>query len=166
LEAAVNLDPLTGMPNRRYLQSTLAGRLAELEREGLRFGLILGDVDCFKRFNDEHGHETGDEVLKMVGRTLAHSCRAYDLAARWGGEEFVVLAGHGTVEKVQSLAQRLRTMVEHSTLEHKQDVLRVTMSFGATLARNDDNADSIFARADELLYQSKSGGRNCVTFGP
>lgn len=164
LEAEAYLDALTGLPNRRYFESALASRLAELQREGLRFGVILGDVDHFKRFNDEYGHETGDRVLKMVAQTLAHSCRSYDMVARWGGEEFIALTGHGTPEKVQALADRIRALVEHSTLEHDGRVLNVTISLGGTVARDDDDTASLFGRVDELLYQSKCGGRNRVTF--
>lgn len=166
LEAEAYLDTLTGVPNRRYFESALASRFGELEREGLRFGVILCDVDHFKHFNDEHGHATGDEVLKMVAHTLAHACRTYDLAARWGGEEFVVLAGHGAPDKVQTLAGRMRALVEQSTLERAERTLRVTVSVGATVARDEDDAGSLFARVDELLYRSKTGGRNCVTFAP
>jgi diguanylate cyclase (GGDEF)-like protein len=132
----------------------------------LRFGLILGDVDHFKRFNDEYGHETGDRVLAMVAQTLAHACRSYDLPARWGGEEFAVLAGLGTPERVQALAVRLRALIEQSTLEHAGRILHVTVSLGCTLARDEDDAASILCRADGLLYESKSGGRNRITFAP
>ncbi len=164
LESEAYIDALTGLANRRYFESTLAGRFGELDREGFLFGLILCDVDHFKQFNDQHGHETGDQVLKAVACSLAHSCRSYDLAARWGGEEFTVLAGHGTPKKVQALADRLRAMVEHSTLKHAGSVLHVTISLGATLVRPGDDAASLVARADHLLYQSKDSGRNRVTF--
>lgn len=164
LEGEAYLDALTKVPNRRYFDSGLASRLAELEREGLRFGLLLCDVDHFKGFNDKHGHRVGDKVLQMIARTMRHACRSYDLLARWGGEEFVVLAGHGTPERVQVLAERLRALVQHSTLDHEGCVLHVTISLGATVARDDDDATSLFARVDELLYQSKAAGRNRVTF--
>ncbi|MCG3125900.1 MAG: hypothetical protein CHACPFDD_00727 [Phycisphaerae bacterium] len=164
LEAEAFLDPLTAIANRRYLENTLHARLSELRREKLAFGLVMCDVDHFKRFNDTHGHATGDEVLKMVARTLKHTCRAYDLAARWGGEEFVVLLGQRAPDKVRDIAERLRMMVEHSWLEVGGQTLHVTISAGATIARPDDDETSLFGRADELLYRSKSEGRNRVTF--
>jgi diguanylate cyclase (GGDEF)-like protein/PAS domain S-box-containing protein len=166
LEAEAHLDALTGLPNRRYIDSVLATRFAEFNREGLRFGLVVADVDHFKSFNDQYGHEVGDEVLKMVARTLTHSCRTYDVAARWGGEEFVVLSGHGDAQKVGALADRLRALVEHSTLAHAGHALHVTISLGATVVRDEDDAASLFARADRLLYQSKAGGRNRATVAP
>lgn len=166
LEAEAYLDALTGLPNRRFFESTLDTRLAELRKDDLPFGFILVDVDHFKRFNDEHGHETGDDVLKMVARSLRHGCRACDLAARWGGEEFVVLTGSGGPEAVHSMAERLRIVVAHSSIARAGRSLAVTISIGATCARPDDSAGALLTRADRLLYTSKSGGRNRVTFEP
>jgi len=166
LEAVAYLDALTALPNRRYFDCALASRLAEFRRAELSFGVILVDVDHFKEVNDTYGHDAGDEVLKMVARTLTHACRAYDLTARWGGEEFVVLAGHGTPARVQALASRLRALVEQSVLEWCRKPLRVTVSLGATVVRADDCATALFARADELLYRSKASGRNRATFEP
>jgi diguanylate cyclase (GGDEF)-like protein/PAS domain S-box-containing protein len=165
LEAEAYLDTLTGIPNRRYFEGRLADRLAEFQRHALPFGLIMADVDHFKQFNDRYGHDTGDRVLRMVARTLVHGRRTYDLAARWGGEEFVVLAGLGRPENVQTLAERLRTLVELSGFAHHGQPLHVTISLGATVARPKDDAASLFARVDELLYKSKSAGRNRLTFG-
>jgi diguanylate cyclase (GGDEF)-like protein/PAS domain S-box-containing protein len=164
LEQLAYLDELTQMPNRRFLERSLASRLGELEREGLSFGFLLLDIDHFKRFNDTYGHDVGDRVLKMVGRTLVNACRQYDLAARWGGEEFAVLAGHGDEEAVRSLAERLRSLVAESHLTHEQGRLSVTVSVGATAARRGDDAASLFNCADDLLYESKQAGRNRVRF--
>lgn len=164
LEQLAYLDELTGIANRRFLERSLASRFAELAREGEGFGLIMLDVDDFKKFNDTYGHDVGDRVLKMVAQTLTHACRSYDLAARWGGEEFAVLAGHGSEEAVTTLAARLRSLVAQSVLVHDGQPLSVTISLGATIARSDDDADSLFERADRLLYQSKQCGRDRVSF--
>jgi len=164
LEAEAYLDPLTGLPNRRCFDNMLNIRFAELNRGMMGFGLILGDVDHFKQFNDRYGHESGDAVLKTIGRTITHCCRGYDLVARWGGEEFAVLVGQGTADHVQVVAERLRILVEHSIVESGGQTLRVTISLGATVARPDDDPASLFARVDRLLYQSKSKGRNCTSF--
>lgn len=164
LEIDAYVDPLTQIANRRFLERAVESRLAELRRENLGVGLVMCDVDHFKRFNDEHGHVTGDEVLKMVARTLKNACRAYDLAGRWGGEEFAVLVGEGDPAKLRSAAERFRLMVEHSWMERGGKLLRVTISAGASLARPDDDARTLFSRVDALLYRSKSDGRNRVTF--
>jgi len=86
------------------------------------------------------------------------------LAARWGGEEFVILAGHGSTENVQTLGDWLRLFVEQSTVEYAGHTLNVTISLGATLSRDDDDGASLFGRVDRLSYLSKFGGRNRVTF--
>ena len=164
LEAVAHLDHLTGLPNRRSFDNELSRRLSEFIREGLRFGLIMVDVDHFKQFNDECGHDTGDEVLKMIACTLSHACRAYDFVTRWGGEEFAILTGCCEAEKVSDLAERLRALVEHSALTHAGQILFVTVSIGATSVRNDDDAGSLLTRTDALLYGSKSAGRNQVTY--
>ncbi|MFG0251896.1 MAG: GGDEF domain-containing protein, partial [Phycisphaerales bacterium JB038] len=122
------------------------------------------DIDHFKRFNDTFGHEVGDRVLQMVAKTLTHACRSYDLAGRWGGEEFVVLAGRGEEAAVTALAERLRSLVAQSNLDCDEMQLGVTVSLGATVARPDDDAESLFERADRLLYQSKEAGRNLCSF--
>ncbi|MBI5863172.1 MAG: sensor domain-containing diguanylate cyclase [Planctomycetes bacterium] len=163
LEQQVVLDPLTGLANRRGFENELAKRLDELGRAGRAFGVVLCDIDHFKRFNDTYGHETGDAVLKMVAATLRHASRTYDTVARWGGEEFIVLTNHYEPEQVCALAERLRMVVEHSWIEHSGHSLRVTVSLGATTAHAGDDARQLFARADELLYRSKAGGRNRFT---
>jgi len=164
LEQAAYLDALTGLPNRRYLEQALETSLGQMQRTGPAFGVILGDVDHFKRFNDTYGHPTGDRVLQVVAQTLLRACRTYDVAGRWGGEEFLVVAGHGTVEGVRTAAERLRALVAQAEVTDGGRRLAVTMSFGATLARAGDDARSVVARADALLYQSKSTGRNRVSF--
>ncbi len=163
LENEAFRDALTGLPNRRCSDSHILSRLAELKRDGLGFGLILADVDNFKRFNDEHGHECGDEVLKVVASSLAHACRSGDFVARWGGEEFIVITAEATPPRLRSVAERLRMVVEHSWIERDGPPLHVTISCGATIARPEDDEHTLFRRVDELLYESKSAGRNHVS---
>jgi len=124
---------------------------------------VLLDVDRFKTFNDQHGHAVGDKVLKTVAGTLSLCCRLYDLAGRWGGEEFLVLVGYADSYSLQQVAERLRLLVAASGVKVGNDVLSVTVSAGATLVRPDDDAERILERADSLLYASKQGGRNRVT---
>jgi len=128
------------------------------------FGLIMLDIDYFKRFNDEFGHDTGDEVLKMVASTLSLNCRPHDTVGRWGGEEFLIVVGASGKEQVGELAERLRALVASSSLTVGDQCLKVTASFGATMVRLVDDVHSLAERVDELLYTSKSAGRNCVTF--
>ncbi|TWT41767.1 putative diguanylate cyclase YegE [Phycisphaerae bacterium RAS1] len=163
LENVAFVDALTGVPNRRSFESEFAGRLATLRHGGPAFGLVLCDIDHFKRFNDEHGHDVGDAVLTMVARTLRHACRSGDMMARWGGEEFVILTGDAVGERVRAMAERFRSVVEHSWLDRNGLMLQVTISLGATIAGPEDDQGTLFKRVDELLYASKQAGRNRVT---
>ncbi|MFN7986980.1 MAG: GGDEF domain-containing protein [Thermoanaerobaculia bacterium] len=162
LTEIVFLDPLTGIGNRRYAEVVLDEKMAELSRYGFRFGVLFVDVDHFKEINDAHGHERGDEVLKMVATTLARSARALDFVGRWGGEEFVLLLSNVTDFNLPLVADRARRLVEHSELPTPEGPLRVTISVGATLVRKGEEAGDVLRRADQLMYEAKSAGRNRV----
>ena len=160
------LDPLTGMGNRRLVETGLHSRLNELQRYGWKFGLLFIDIDYFKKVNDSYGHEAGDLVLKMVAGTLIHNARSFDLVGRWGGEEFVAIIANVTGEELFYIAQKYRALVGESSLLAGKDRISVTISIGATLARPDDSAETLLKRADQLMYQSKLSGRNRVTMEP
>jgi diguanylate cyclase (GGDEF)-like protein len=149
--------------NRRYGEMTLSTRIYELQAHAIPFGVLFMDIDHFKRFNDQYGHKTGDDVLVMVARSISHSLRKMDVVARWGGEEFVVILPGASRMVIQSLAERIRILIEHSFFLVADDKLSVTVSIGATSSQTDDTAESIVSRADRLMYLSKSGGRNRVT---
>jgi diguanylate cyclase (GGDEF)-like protein/PAS domain S-box-containing protein len=162
LTEIVFLDPLTGIGNRRYAEVVLEEKMAELSRYGFLFGVLFVDVDRFKEINDAHGHETGDAVLKMVATTLARSARALDFVGRWGGEEFVVLLSNVTDFNLPLVADRARRLVEHSELAATAGPIRATVSVGATLVRKGEAAADVLKRADALMYEAKSAGRNRV----
>jgi len=162
LERLALLDPLTHLPNRRYVETNLQGRFAELRRNDWPFGVLYIDIDRFKSVNDRHGHETGDRVLQLVARTLAANSRPFDVVGRWGGEEFItVVANSADVSRLSQMGERLRAMVAQSALREYPG-LRVTVSVGAALANPDDTIETLLRRADEKLYQAKSSGRNKV----
>lgn len=165
LQQMVFLDPLTGLANRRYIQMNLQSRFDEMFRYGWAFGLMLLDLDHFKQVNDRYGHDVGDELLKMVARTLQHAARSYDLVGRWGGEEFIVVIANVSRNKLAFTAERFRRLVEESTLALGAEIARVTTSVGATIATGEDSVGSLIKRTDELLYRSKAEGRNRVTCG-
>ncbi len=156
------LDALTGIPNRRYLDQSLDGHMTALARHGWSLGLLMVDIDHFKSFNDSYGHDVGDRVIKLVARTLEHNLRGNDLLGRWGGEEFLVILPGATAEALEQAAERLRIMVEGSSMVHDTERLGVTISVGGTLARRGESADSALRRADGCLYQAKDAGRNQV----
>ena len=163
LEQMALFDPLTRMANRRYAEMTLRSRLEEMSRYGWAVGVLFVDIDDFKSVNDTHGHEAGDAVLEMVGRTLSSNSRPFDVCARWGGEEFLSVLQNVSHQNLYSIANRFRSLVEHSHCAWKEERIRVTVSIGATLARPNDSVRSILRRVDALMYESKKAGKNLLT---
>ncbi len=164
VERLAYIDPLTGLANRRYAEITLNGRFEELQRYNWPFGVIFIDIDRFKDINDRFGHDIGDEVLKMVAKTLQNSVRSFDVIGRWGGEEFLAVIANVDREELLATASRFRALVEESGIPAVPGI-RVTISLGATLARPDDEMASLLKRVDQLMYESKSAGRNTATVG-
>ncbi|MBN2027077.1 MAG: sensor domain-containing diguanylate cyclase [Actinobacteria bacterium] len=165
LQRIALLDPLTEVGNRRYAEMNLKFRLAEQDRYGWPFGILFIDIDDFKTVNDFFGHEVGDDVLRMTARTLSNSLRSFDLVSRWGGEEFLALIINVDSGSLLSVAEKLRRMVEQSSITWDSQNIRVTVSIGGTLALQSDSVESIVRRADELMYRSKQEGRNRTTLG-
>lgn len=163
LKQDVYMDVLTGVGNRRYGEMTLSTRMYDLHTHAIPFGLLFLDIDHFKRFNDDYGHNTGDNALVMVARSISYSLRKMDAVARWGGEEFVVILPGATWVIVKSVSERIRMLIENSFIMAGDEKIHVTVSIGATMSRTDDSVETIVSRADMLMYSSKSGGRNRVT---
>jgi diguanylate cyclase (GGDEF)-like protein/PAS domain S-box-containing protein len=163
LKAMAFADHLTEVPNRRYLETVLRSKIQEHAQHGLPLGLLFVDIDHFKRVNDRYGHEIGDRVLRMVAATLSANLRPLDIVGRWGGEEFLLILTNIAAERLFPVADRLRLLVEHSSVGVDDELVRVTISVGATIARRDEPWESLVERADELMYRSKSSGRNVVT---
>lgn len=166
LTQVASTDPLTGLPNRRALDEALDLALYRYRRHGHLFGLILIDLDFFKRVNDEHGHKVGDRLLRAVAKTLLHARRRDEIAARWGGEEFVIIAQPITdLQQLTRAAERIRSEVSRARVYAGDEQVKVTASAGATLVRPRDIPESLLARADVLLYQSKNSGRDRTSVG-
>lgn len=162
-EHAASTDHLTGLANRRTLTEAGAKRLFEARAKKEPFAVAVIDVDHFKQVNDRHGHDVGDLALKHVANKLAGACRSADLAARQGGEEFVVVFGDVDPMGAKTAAERLREAVEGEVFMARQTELRVTVSVGvAVLLESDETLDDVLRRADEALYRAKSNGRNRV----
>jgi diguanylate cyclase (GGDEF)-like protein len=159
------IDPLTGMLNRNSLKDRTYELAHQSERTGQPVGLIAGDLDHFKHVNDSYGHATGDAVLQDVAYLLRKQLRAFDLAYRIGGEEFLVLLPGANLEQTAAMAERLRRGVQADTVGGG---LRVTMSFGVSASSEHRAFDykSICAEADAALYEAKREGRNRVCGGP
>lgn len=165
LRQAAYIDGLTRIGNRRFGEMTLQAKLYELKIFNISFGILFIDIDHFKIINDNYGHQTGDEILTMVGKTLANILRKLDAVIRWGGEEFVVVLPNINMDTLSESAERVRVFIERSFIMKKAEKLSVTVSIGASMAEADDTVESLVRRADELMYQSKQLGRNRVTVG-
>jgi diguanylate cyclase (GGDEF)-like protein len=153
-------DPLTGLANRRTLDEQMRHEMARADRLGCGFSVILGDLDYFKSINDEFGHLVGDQVLVAAARVLADQARPYDLPARFGGEEFMVLLPESTLADAMTIAQRIRTAICGVTVA--QVTRQITMSLGISTWGQGDTLGALVGRADAALYQAKRRGRNRV----
>ena len=155
-------DSLTGLPNRRALDDELGRRMAAYRRQGTPLGVLLVDVDRFKSVNDTYGHHIGDQVLKAVADCLRQAVRDSDVLARYGGEEFAVLVAGSTNDEFMSAAERVREFVARQPMRGEGIELQTTVSCGVAEASDGEDVASLLQRADEALYASKSGGRNCT----
>jgi two-component system cell cycle response regulator len=159
-------DPLTRAHNRRYLVERLASEIAYARRHNTRLSLLLFDLDHFKRVNDTHGHLAGDDVLRDVAALVSRMIRTEDVFARFGGEEFVILARGISHANIGRFAERLRAAVERLEIASEAAVLRVTISIGvASIDQLTDKtrmAEDLMRLADERLYRAKTEGRNRV----
>lgn len=162
LEQLAFVDPLTQLANRRYTEQELRGRFSEMKRYGLSFGVMMVDIDHFKRFNDRFGHDVGDLVLKTVAKTLTGSVRPFDLFGRWGGEEFVGILRQVDSTQLKRVSNRCRVLVENTKIHAGGKDLRVTVSIGAVMAEPDMTPEGLIKQADQNLYRAKEKGRNCV----
>lgn len=160
--AEARADALTLLANRRAFDDELARRVAEFARHGRTFSLIMADVDHFKGFNDAHGHQAGDEVLRCIAKLLRRRMRDMDLVARYGGEEFAIILPGTTLGDAGKTAQRLRETLEAAHFRYDGKDLRVTASFGLADIPGCRDGAALVGRADEALYAAKSGGRSCV----
>ncbi len=162
LEMAVT-DQLTGLHNRRFLNARLRHAVDSANAGGAPVSVMLVDIDHFKQVNDTLGHEAGDKVLKSVAERLTRGLRALDHAARWGGEEFVILMPGAGLSEAEAAAERLRRRIGKSPvkLESGQEV-SVTASFGVAQLLSDETSNDLLRRADVALYQAKTDGRNRV----
>jgi diguanylate cyclase (GGDEF)-like protein len=155
-------DGLTGLYNRRYMDEALVHELQRSRRDQRPVSLAMIDVDHFKRFNDQYGHDAGDAVLKAIGGVLMENIRGYDIACRYGGEELALILPGCDVADAESRVQQVRIAVERMMVRNGLvDLPTVTISVGVAHALG-GSASTLIRRADEALYEAKRGGRNRV----
>jgi two-component system cell cycle response regulator len=160
-------DPLTGMYNRRYVETHLNKLLEKQQETDKSLGILLLDIDHFKQVNDTHGHNVGDEILKEFATRITEHLRSFDLVGRLGGEEFVAILPDVTEEMAYFIAERLRRSVgeEPFTCSAEEGHLSITTSIGGIIVRRGGhNVTDVLERADKCLYQSKETGRDRTIF--
>jgi len=163
LEGLAYVDALTRLANRSYLETELVSRIEEHHRAGVPFGILFMDVDHFKSFNDTHGHDAGDRVLRTVAETFAANSRAFDTFGRWGGDEFLAILRNVDGPTLAMLGNRCREAIAGGYIMHESERMNVTISVGATVIHAGDTPETILKRADTQLYRSKDAGRNCLS---
>jgi diguanylate cyclase len=158
-------DGLTNIANRRGFDRTLADAVRAADPVSRPLSLIMLDIDHFKRFNDTHGHQVGDEVLKLVARTLTENVKGRDTAARFGGEEFAIILPATELDAGATVAEQVRAAIASRRIVRRsngEDLGCVTLSLGVACLAAEESAESLIARADAALYRAKRAGRNRV----
>ncbi len=159
LQKQADRDALTGLYNRQKFNALCAAEIARGKRYGTPLALIMFDIDRFKEVNDTYGHLAGDTVLVETSRVVADRMRDSDALARWGGEEFMILAAHADLAHALLLAEQVRAVIDDTAFT---TVGRLTCSFGVTELEEQDTVDKLIYRADAALYRAKHRGRNRV----
>ena len=158
-------DALTGVLNRRAIRDLLRKELARCRRERNTLGVILADVDHFKKINDRYGHGAGDAVLVTAMQRIASCLRSYDVVGRYGGEEFLIIAPGCDLELAHKLAERIRVAVGEQAVDLGDESATITLSLGVTLGTAESDPEFLVALADTAMYQAKRNGRNRVEVG-
>ena len=159
LERKIIRDNLTEAFNREYFDQNIKGIIDHTSIEGKQLGIVIADIDFFKKVNDTYGHDIGDEVLKIFVQVLKLNTREYDDIIRWGGEEFMLLI---KVKSIQELENILNSIKEKVSNQKFQKIDKLTASFGCTLLAYDEEIETAIKRADDALYKAKRNGRNRV----
>ncbi|MZH41272.1 MAG: GGDEF domain-containing protein [Nitrospinae bacterium] len=161
-EAQALLDPLTNVLNRSAYNMKVGQMIHEFKRYKEEWALLILDIDHFKKFNDDYGHQLGDKVLKSVAGTVRDSIRVSDQIFRYGGEEFVVILSRVNNKTTPQLAEKICREVERDYFVHNEQKLKVTISIGGAVVTDNDTEQSLFERADKAMYKAKHTGRNRV----
>ncbi|MDD3030155.1 MAG: GGDEF domain-containing protein [Alphaproteobacteria bacterium] len=159
------IDALTEVGNRKFFDAEIGRLLTDVRENGTTVSLLMVDIDWFKKFNDRHGHLVGDQVLRLVAKTLVENLKGRDIIARYGGEEFVILLPDTRVEDAERVAEHLRVSLATKQITKRgsnEVVGAVTISIGVSEYKLGDEGEALVARADKALYEAKQTGRNRV----
>ena len=158
----VEYDEMTQLYNRRYGDKNLLKMKAQMQISGIKYCVAIGDIDFFKKVNDNYGHEAGDEVLIHVARVLKEQLLANGFVCRWGGEEFLIVIESHTIEQAEHILQSILDTLRNQTLTYQEQQSRVTMSMGLVSVKAEDEIDDILRCADQKLYEAKENGRDQI----
>jgi diguanylate cyclase (GGDEF)-like protein len=161
LDQMTKVDALTGALNRRGMNDQLELALMRARRERQGLGILWLDVDLFKQINDAHGHAAGDAALRAIAQLMRLHIRPYDHAARWGGDEFLLLLSPIDAAQLDAIAERICTVVRNHGDVAGQRLEGLSVSIGGYLLSEDDSLDRLLEHADRALYAAKAAGRNC-----
>lgn len=153
-------DPLTELPNREAYNERASAEVQRWQRYGRPLTIAIFDIDHFKRINDTYGHQAGDRVIKVIGRSIAKRLRAVDFFCRYGGEEFVALMPETDSTTASEVLEKVREAIASAAFNYKDQPMSISLSIGLTEFKTSDSLDSAFERADQALYLAKSAGRN------
>ncbi len=153
-------DVLTKLPNRRAFDDAMASNSKAFAGQKRPFSLLIFDVDHFKKFNDTHGHQAGDEVLRQVGQTMSAAVKGEDIPCRYGGEEFALVMPNTKIDQARIAAERVRQAVEAMEVEFEGKMLKVTASIGVAEVATGEDSAVVVRRADDAVYAAKEAGRN------
>lgn len=150
-----NIDPLLGICNRRYAKNLLQNNFYKLKKTDQSFGVIFIDLDDFKQINDQYGHEVGDQVLRMVCKSVPNGLRKADILVRWGGDEFLVILPDIDEESLSSVIARVDAFINSSFIVIEGEKIGIHASMGAVIAQKGDTQGSLIKRADQAMYEAK-----------
>jgi len=162
LRALLSNDHLTGLANRRHIEEVLRARWESFIASGNHFAVVSIDIDHFKAVNDRFGHDIGDEVLRRVSRAIETSVRDVDVAARFGGEEFIVVTSPTTQDGAMKVAERIRARVQVSSMPHGVGQVTVSLGVASTGPAAPESPEHLLKLSDQALYAAKRNGRNRV----
>lgn len=162
LERLVRFDPLTGALNRTAFSLLFTQAVKDRNRRKTRLSLVLIDIDDFKRINDKHGHHAGDLVLKTFAQTIFSLTREVDALCRWGGEEFVLLLGDCPVAEAARIAEKIKNATTSSKVRVESGCVSIAFSAGVVECGAAETLGQVLERADKLMYQAKTGGKNSI----
>ena len=159
------IDALTGLYNRRHMEERLNDEYQKFKRTEQGFSIMIADIDDFKKVNDKYGHDTGDTVLKTLSKNIREIVREYDVVARWGGEEFLMLFPNLMNGDSEGRAEEIRKAVERQGYLYENQEFSVTLTIGVATIIENETIEEAIKRADNALYEGKETGKNKVVIG-